>query len=241
MFNLIKLFIKNIFNNLIEIIFPEFCVICGKLNTLLCRNCYETLEFVQFKVSVQSRYKNNSSEFKGLNNLNSFNNNLDSITCCCYYESSAKNLIHELKYNGVINVGKTIAGIIYYSSNLPEVDLITFVPIHKKKEKLRGFNQTEIIAKELGKLTSTPVARLLIKTKNTKSQMSLGKKENREENILDSIEINSMVLSSDKKKYKSILIVDDVFTSGTTLNYCSTILKNFGFNDVHGSCFLYKN
>lgn len=197
---------------------------CSKLNTLLCNKCYATLEFVQFKIDTKQKFEN-----------------LNSIACCCYYEEIAKNLVHQLKYNGVINIGKVIAGVIYYNSNLPKYDLITFVPMHKKKIKLRGFNQTEIIAKELGKLVNVPVAKLLIKTKNTKSQMSLGKKSNRLKNILNSIKINPKVNILDTKKYKSILIIDDVFTSGTTLNYCAKILKNFGFKNIHGSCFLYRN
>jgi competence protein ComFC len=224
MFIVLKLFIRDVLISLIEIVFPEFCVGCGKFNTLLCSRCYQTIEFVQFKINS---HKND--------------NKLDSIICCCYYQSVAKKLVHELKYTGVINVGKTIAHIIYYNSNLPEFDLITFVPIHNKKLKLRGFNQTKIIAKELGKITNTPVASLLIKTKNTKSQMSLDNKSNREKSILNSIKINPKIFQNDKIKFKSILIIDDVYTSGTTLRYCAKILKDFGFKNIHGACFLYKN
>lgn len=220
MFTFIKLFIREFFINIIEILFPEFCVGCGKLNTLLCNKCYETLEFVQFKIEAQNICKK-----------------LDSITCCCYYDKISKNLIHQLKYNGVINIGQVIAHIIYYNSNLPKYDLITFVPMHKKKTKLRGFNQAKVIALKLGKLTKTPVAELLIKTKNTKSQMSLGKKSNRQKNISNSIEINNKIDKLAIKKYKSILIVDDVFTTGTTLNYCAKILKNCGFKEIHGSVY----
>jgi competence protein ComFC len=224
MLKLISLLLTNIHQAVIEIIFPEFCVGCSKLDTLLCNRCFEKLEQLQFSINKDKKCPN-----------------LDSITCGFSYDSLSKNIISEFKYMGVINVGKLIAHLIYYTCYLPNFDVITFVPIHIKKKKQRGFNQTEIMAIELAKLTNKPVAELLIKTKPTKSQMSLKQKISRQENLMGTIAINPAVEQADSINIFSILLVDDVFTSGTTLNYCASILKDFGFKIVHGVCFLHKS
>lgn len=71
--------------------------------------------------------------------------------------------------------------------------------------------------------------------------MSLSQKKLRQKNISETIMINSKVSSKATKKYTSVLLVDDVYTSGTTLNYCAQILKEFGFKKIHGICFAHEN
>ena len=224
MYKIAKTFIANLVEKFIEIVFPEFCIGCKKIGTLLCSNCYEQLEYTQFKI-----------------NKKKLTNDLDTISCCCYYSEISKKIITELKYRGVIAVGKVIAHILFYSTSIPNTDLITFVPIHQKKLSLRGFNQTEIIAMELSRLTNIPVATLLIKTKHTVSQMSQNLIIDRQKNIVNTIMVNPSIPYSFTLKNKSIMIIDDVFTTGTTISYCAKILKSFGFEKVHGVCFAYKN
>lgn len=224
MLRLLKFFCHKSFKNVLEIIFPEFCIGCIKIGTLLCGNCYEKLEFLQFTISANKKISY-----------------LDSITCCCQYTGLAKKIIHELKYKSVISVGKTIAHIMYYTTAPPIFDLITFVPIHKKKLNQRGFNQTHVIASELSKIFQKPIASLLIKTKHTQSQMSLNQKSDRQDNIIGTITMDPRITKETTKKIKTVLIVDDVFTSGTTLNYCGQILKEFGFKNIHGICFAHRS
>ncbi|MBP7842508.1 ComF family protein [Candidatus Woesebacteria bacterium] len=223
MLKLIWFFCKEFFVALIEIIFPEFCIGCSKIGNLLCWKCYETVEFLQFPIKLAKETQ------------------LNSVTICCAYSGLAKKIVHELKYKGVIAVGKTVAHILYFTTAPPNFDVISFVPIHQKKKNRRGFNQSEIIAKELAFLFQKPVAELLFKTIDTKSQMSLSQKKLRQKNISETIMINSKVTSKATKKYTSVLLVDDVYTSGTTLNYCAQILKEFGFKKIHGICFAHEN
>lgn len=223
MLKLFRFFCKDFLNALIEILFPEFCIGCGKIGSLLCHDCYESLEFQQFPIQLDK------------------NAQLNTITICSVYSGLAKKIVHELKYKGVIAVGKTIAHILYFTTAPPNFDLISFVPIHKKKQAQRGFNQSEIIAKELGILFQKPVASLLVKTINTKSQMSITQRAVRQENISGTLMLNPKVTRKVTKKYTSILLVDDVYTSGATLNCCAQILKEFGFKQVHGICFAHEN
>lgn len=107
------------------------------------------------------------------------------------------------------------------------VDLITSVPISKKRMKERGYNQSELIAKKLAKLTDKPYIKVLVKKHETKRQSELSKQE-RAINIKNSFE----VVNNGDIKGKEILLVDDVFTTGATVNECSRILKGSGAKSV---------
>lgn len=219
---------KEFYNQTIDIIFPEFCIGCHKIGTLLCYSCYEEIEFLQFALDI-SKLKEKNKNWQ-----------LDSVTCCSYYQGITKKIVHELKYHSVLAVGKLIAHLLYYTTHPPPFDLITFVPIHAKKQKQRGFNQSQVIAQELGQLFQKPVACLLVKMKQTKSQMSIHQRSQREKNIIGSIVINTAVPKRITNTSPKVLLIDDVFTSGNTLNYCATILKQFGFEKVHGLCFAHE-
>jgi len=104
------------------------------------------------------------------------------------------------------------------------------VPIFIKKKKVRGYNQAEEIAKQFAKyLKLQLLPDILIKTKNTISQTELTKEE-RKENIKNAFLVKDRELIENK----SILLIDDVFTSGSTMDECSRILKENGAKEVFG-------
>ncbi len=220
MIKIIFLIIKFIFQILIEIIFPCFCINCGKKDTLLCCNCYEQIEFFSFSFDASKQI-----------------NYIDEIIIVCKYQGVIKKLIHNFKYKSVINIGDIIARIIYRSVNFPSCDLLVPIPIHKNKKSKRGFNQSEEIIKSLSKLTNIPYENLLIKKRNTKSQMSIRNKEERMINLADSFAINESAISQILTKIgheSTVILVDDVITTGSTLNECAKILKNNGIKKVIG-------
>ncbi len=186
---------------------------CNKINTLICNDCYEQIEFISFpfRKSDQIKY-------------------LDEITVVVKYQDTIAKLIHTFKYRGVIGIGKTIANLIYRSANISNSNYLIPVPIHKNKKAIRGFNQTEIIATELSKLTNIPSIDLLIKIKNTASQMSIKNKEQRKSNVADSFQINPKI----SKIPEIVTLIDDVITTGGTLNECAKILKLHGTKKVMG-------
>jgi len=104
------------------------------------------------------------------------------------------------------------------------------VPLHKRKLKLRGYNQAEELAKEISKVFKIPLLNnALIKTKNTPAQVEL-KKEERRENIKNAF----LCKNPGAIKNKKILLVDDVFTTGATMEECARVLKNKGAKEVWG-------
>lgn len=104
---------------------------------------------------------------------------------------------------------------------LNEYEIITSVPVSKKRKKERGYNQSELISKEICRKLNIEYAKdILYKTKNTIAQSKLNK-EQREENAKGVYEIKNLKKITGKK----ILLIDDIYTTGSTVNECSKILR----------------
>lgn len=108
--------------------------------------------------------------------------------------------------------------------NLKRYDIIITVPISKQRKKERGYNQSYLVAKEISKIINVPIARnVLYKIKNTVPQSSLNKKQ-REENAKGVYKIKNIK----KVQNKKILIIDDIYTTGNTVNECAKNLIQNG-------------
>lgn len=139
------------------------------------------------------------------------------------YLDVATNIVKRLKYSSKKYYAEYIAKLMSTNKTYFEsVDYLTFVPIGTKRRKERGFNQAEEIAREIGKIMNLPVVNLLVKSGNEKHQAGLNQRERRE-NLAGTIEINDDVKSLVKNK--TIMIIDDVFTTGSTLSECARVIK----------------
>lgn len=139
------------------------------------------------------------------------------------YNDVSGSIVKSLKYSGNKYISKYIASMISENKKYFEnVDYLTFVPISKDRLKERGFNQAEEIAKEVSKILNVPVLTMLEKVKENTHQAGLSRKE-RIKNIVGTIEIKKDI--SNELKGKNVMIVDDVFTTGSTLSECAKVLK----------------
>ena len=156
------------------------------------------------------------------------------------YKNQVSKVLHDLKYNKKKYLVEPIAKYMAQKINILNisVDLITCVPIHKDRLKLRGFNQSELISKEISKLTNIPFYNICEKFINTKSQTELGFSE-RKENVKDSFKI----IRSNKHliKDKNVLVIDDIFTTGATSNEVCKVLLNAGANNCYVLTFAHVN
>ncbi|MCA9381544.1 ComF family protein [Candidatus Dojkabacteria bacterium] len=149
--------------------------------------------------------------------------NLDGLIFISVYNKLVKDIIHHGKYEknyGVFEDLGTIAGQFvkkYYTFSMP---LITFVPLSFERKLWRGFNQSEVFAKNIGNILNVPVIKNLKRTRNTKSQAGTSKKA-RAENIRGAFRL----VDNNVDKYKTIILVDDVFTTGATLEECAREIK----------------
>lgn len=207
-----KFFIK-FFWWIINLIFPKYCVGCDKTGSFLCAKCFDKIDFYAFDLKMEDG-----------------KSDLDQLFCAGKYQPPLSSLITTFKYQGVIEIGKEFARILYNCVNFPDCDFITAVPMHPKKLKQRGFNQTQVIAKELARLCQIPFSEPLERKKYSAPQASLSR-----EGRLKHLE-NTFALKCKEGKLidKSILIIDDVTTTGTTLKKCAEILKQAGAKRVVG-------
>lgn len=166
------------------------------------------------------------------------NTSLSGLFCATSYEDRfAQRLIHAFKYPPFLrDLAKPlalciIAHLALLNKPIYPPDVICPIPLHKKRLRWRGYNHAEELAKQLGQAFSLPVvADALIRIKHTAPQANLGREE-RLKNMKGVFEVRN----PQKIAAKNILLVDDVYTTGATMEECARILKKAGAARVFGA------
>lgn len=150
---------------------------------------------------------------------------LDDLIVSSTYSGIMRRLIIDFKFKGKLSYGEIISEIM--TEKILEKDLkdqvITYVPMHKKKEGERGYNQSKILAEKIARNLDLPCQDVFEKVIDTKFQVGL-KKFDREENLRDAFEV--------KNYAEEIIIVDDVITTGATISELTKIAKKAGIKKV---------
>jgi ComF family protein len=144
------------------------------------------------------------------------------------YENLIRNQILALKFQEKPYIYKTIAYFLKNMQksfeNLKKYDIIVIVPISKQRKRDRGYNQSELFSKQISKIIKAPICKhVLFKTKNTLAQSTLNKSQ-REKNVKGVYNTKNIKKLVDKK----ILIIDDIYTTGSTVNECAQQLVQKG-------------
>jgi len=211
--------LKTIKNFFLDLLFPKSCFGCQREGSYFCQDCQATLEISGLHQKVQ---------LKELSDL---------YFATDYQKPLIKNLIHHFKYEPLVReLAKNLASLIieHFQSldNKPNFrDFILIpVPLEKRKLKWRGFNQAEELAKELSSFLKIPLfLDCLIKIKKTLPQVELSDQE-RKENIKGAFSCQHPELVKERK----ILLVDDIYTTGSTLAECARVLKKSGGKEIIG-------
>ena len=225
-----------IIETLLNTLFPAFCVGCGKEGKYVCEKCYV---FVGESALICPRC--DESSFSGERHSQCTTSyGLDGLANVWEYEGIAKKVLGTIKYGGITHaVGELVQSSFqlmiadkarfgaFLQFLLGSRQAITYVPMFLQKEKKRGFNQAKLIAQVVGKITGRKVLQLLTKIKDTSSQTELDKKE-RAENVKDSF----AVLHTGGTL--SVVLVDDIWTTGATMKECCRALKRAGAKEVWG-------
>jgi ComF family protein len=209
------------FEQILNLVFPPKCIFCKKILNIgaklyICEDCCTKIPYMK----------------NGNIKLIKASNYYDDIICVCEYSGIIKEALIRYKFFNKPSYYRTFAQLLYNKINemteWEKVDIIISVPLYRKKERQRGYNQSHLISKHLGKLLGIKVdGSLIIRTKNTDSQSLLNRVE-RLQNVKDAFQVTDA-----KAVYgKSILILDDIFTTGTTLNECCKVLKNSGARKI---------
>ena len=201
---------------LLDIIYPPVCGICDKINKKsLCKKC--EIKIKPYQINEIKKIKNKSFDYQ---------------IKILKYENIIRDKIIDYKFNEKAYLYKTFAKIILKNKKiygfLKKYDIIMCVPMHIKKKMLRGYNQSELIAKELAKkLQIEKQFNNLVKIKDTKKQSTLTK-EQRKTNLKNAFQIKNL----EKVKNKKVILFDDIYTTGSTVEECSKVLKRVGVSSI---------
>lgn len=220
-----------IFKQSKDILFPLFCVGCEKEGEVLCEEC--VLHIKSKKISCCPVCAKETGGGVPCSSCHSFSF-LDSELSVLEYKDHepVARLIHELKYNSLEDVKFAIQKILFnfFSSNSffeTSFDSVIAIPLHKKRFAERGFNQSDCIAEAVSQHLHIPVDSSLHRVRFTRPQVGLSG-EQRQKNIQGAFQ------GGESLRGKKVLIVDDVFTTGSTLQECAKALKASGVAEVHG-------
>jgi len=207
--------INSILKSIYNLILPAVCISCDdplpEKRAVICSNCYNAMEKIlpKHKESFLERVEDK---------------HFDNLFIKFQFSQVMQMLMHYFKYEGYMQIADYF--VVSISEELKEsYGIISCVPLHISKKRERGFNQSEIIARKVCQLMGKKWFEVLQRTRYTNSQTRLSRSE-RKANMKNAFSVNVDV------KDKSVLLIDDVITTGATLNECARILKNGGARRV---------
>lgn len=157
---------------------------------------------------------------------------IDGIRSPFRFAEVIREAIHQLKYRNLKAISPCLATLLadyLQSSPLPGEALVP-VPLHPRRLRERGYNQSSLLARELGKLINLPVIEdCLVRVKEAQPQVRTATVEDRRKNVTDAFKCQN-----GKVRGKQIILIDDVCTSGATLESCASALKSEGVTSVWG-------
>lgn len=212
----------SFFEKLIRLLFPAKCMVCNTVlmedaRSYLCNTCKTDLE----------RYGGGFRKSDGLSYI-------DGIFAAFRYHGGIETAIQAFKYKNHPRLSETISMLLCEElekhGGVPEADYIIPVPMHPGKKRRRGYNQSELIAGHLGEYLNMEVRTDIIrKIRHTRPQSRL-KRLDRLRNLKGAFS----AVPGTNVEGKDIILVDDVLTTGTTMNTCAKILREKGAVHIYG-------
>ncbi|MDO8487681.1 MAG: ComF family protein, partial [Candidatus Curtissbacteria bacterium] len=230
----------------LDLVFPKRCVGCRRVGPYICADCVGKIEFVEKPVCpICQRQAIGGKTHPGC----SGKYRLDGLIVAARYRGPVKTAIQKVKYKWVFDIEKILVDLVskqLWKFDFPQEAILTAVPLHIKRKRWRGFNQSEILAKTLAKKFKVKYGDFLVRKIETKTQVGLSR-EDRKKNIRDAfaLSLSRQTNPSARHSYSSsrhpelvsgsnIILVDDVYTSGATMGECAKVLKKAGAKSVWG-------
>lgn len=200
---------------LLELLFPRKCMLCrrvlGRNETDLCPNCR----------TRQKSWENSKRKYRFL----------DSVTAVWYYEESVRGAILRFKFHRARHLAPGFGRLLAMAvlERTPEFDVLTWVPVSALRKLTRGYDQSQLLAKAIGRELGVTPVRVLKKIRNNRRQSGLPSADRRKANVLGVYR----VADPDAIRGKRVLLVDDVLTTGATAGECARMLLTAGAKEVH--------
>ncbi len=206
----------KLFDWLLELFYPTRCAFCrkltGKSGMTVCADCRRHLPYTMGDGQRQK---------------------LTFIPCCVsplYYEGDVRESLLRYKFHGAAAYSRVYGEFMSkcIDENKISCDIITWVPLSRRRLRRRGYDQARLLAEEIAAKHGVPCLPLLKKTRNNPAQSGTGGPEKRRANVNGVYE----AINGDKFKDRSVLLVDDIVTTGTTLSECARVLRASGAKRV---------
>jgi len=212
---------------LLDLLYPPHCVACGRLGAWLCAECVETIPVLE---SPKGRRRSRPEGQTGPHSARQGDPSLLAGTrSVAAHTPPLLQAIHALKYEGLRALAAPLADILtqhWQRTPLP-VDVIVPVPLHRNRRRQRGYNQAALLARAFSRRICLPLdERSLIRERNTRSQVGLSWQQRRA-NVWGAFRCRS-----DDLRGSSVLLFDDVLTTGATLEACASALLEAGVEQV---------
>ena len=212
---------KDFLSDIASLIYPRVCVACNgnlfKHEQHICNKCYITLPKTNYHLQKDNPLQRIFFGRAEVSAASSF--------LFFHKKGMVQKMLHALKYKGKPEVaqllGKWYAEDLKQNNTLPAFDYIIPVPLHKKRQQKRGYNQSEYFAKGLNEILGIPILTNVLTKKHFTETQTHKTREERTENIMQSFSIENVEVINNK----NILLVDDVITTGATLEACMIQLQ----------------
>jgi len=215
----------------IDILFPPTCAGCGKWGERYCRICFANTRTVSPNICKSCGEPLRQNNVSICERCISSDIYFAAVRSWALFEDPLKKAIHNLKYQRDLALGEVLAQPLakYLNGTDWDIDLITAVPLDGARKRERGYNQSVMLARPLSWLTNIPFDEKAIdRVRETRPQVGLSREE-RTENMDEAFRGQSEIVNG-----KTILIIDDVITTGSTINACSRALIESGAEKVFG-------
>lgn len=214
---------QEIKRSLLDLLFPPRCVTCRERGSLLCAKCRAEFELIEPPLCPHCGRPRPDSRLCPICQRDPLQ--IDGVRSVAYFDGTLREVIHHFKYYNVQDLAIPLGRLMgqYWEKNPLPAEIIVPVPLHKDRLRERGYNQAALLARELGKSIGLPVSENgLERVRATRLQVDLSAQE-RKENVRDAFRCSNAELRG-----KRVLLVDDVCTTGATLEACSIALRQAG-------------
>lgn len=231
--------VGNFMERGLEVLYPPRCPFCNEIQELgaskICRECLNGLPKRVSPFCMKCGKPIEKEEYELCGNCRNKMPEFDKAYPILLYREKVPEALARFKYKNDRQIGRILIQELGKETMAElkrlQIDGIVPVPMYWKKEKLRGYNQAYLLAKEIGKIIEKPVYKnYLVRTISTVAQKDLSQGE-RKKNIKKAFKMGKNVV-----KLNYILLVDDIYTTGATVSACASVLKGEGAEKVYVTC-----
>lgn len=216
-------------DSVLDLLFPPHCAGCEQRGRWLCNDCLAAIERIRPPLCPHCGRPQPRERLCHLCRVEPLT--IDGIRSVAYFEGSLRRAIHRFKYEGVQALAGPLAELLaeYQAGNLWPVDIIVPVPLHPERQAERGYNQATLLARALAAWLELPTAETaLARVRVTAPQVELDARQ-RKSNVAGAFRARAADVAG-----QHVLLIDDVCTTGATMDACSQALKADGAQAVWG-------